>query len=347
MKQHEREYFISRIRSGIYKIKKNGLELKIYQPSIEQQYDLNEIYIEAYNEALNDDFKTEEEMLEWMREKEIWTNDDDVRYEGLKKDIEKLKVEIYKSRNNQELKEKIRKYLRAGEEQFAEQNYKKNQYYSNTCESIAVMEKSFAFLKMCTHLNDKPFNFESITIDEIFNDYYSMILNERKIRELTRNEPWRSLWSLSSTKNFELFANKDQELSIDQKNILVWSKMYDNVYESLDCPSDDVIEDDDMLDGWFLIQRDKRKKERGEQELNQLTSNDKIKNSSEIFLMSGKTKKDINRIHDMNDISSKTIKKQREELIKKKGAVGQNEFFDEKVNLNKQSNEIFKGNFRR
>jgi len=64
MKQHEREYFISRIRSGIYKIKKNGLELKIYQPSIEQQCDLNEIYAEAYYEALNDDVKTEDEMLD-------------------------------------------------------------------------------------------------------------------------------------------------------------------------------------------------------------------------------------------------------------------------------------------
>ena len=200
------------------------------------------------------------------------------------------------------------------------------------------MEKSFTFLKMCTYLNGKLFNFESITIDEIFNIYYSMILNETKIRELTRNEPWRSLWSLSSTKNVELFANKNNELSIDQKNILVWSKMYDNVYESLDCPSDDVIEDDDMLDGWFLVQRDKRKKDRGEQELNQLTSNEKIKNSSEVFLMTGKSKKDVNRINEMNDVAAKTIKKQREELIKKKGAVGQNEFFDEKVNLNKQSN---------
>ena len=45
---------------------------------------------------------------------------------------------------------------------------------------------------------------------------------------------------------------------IDQKNILILSRMYDNVQESLDCPADDIMQDDDMLDGWFIHQKNKK-----------------------------------------------------------------------------------------
>ena len=348
MKQHEREYFISRIRSGVYKIKKDGIQLRIVQPSLEQQYDLNEIYKEAFISAVNDDFKTEDEMLIWMQEKELWTDQDHQKLEGLKKDIDKLKIEIYKARNNTELVEKIRKYLRTAERHLSEQNQKKYTFHENTCESMASMEKSFAFLRMCTYLNDKLYNFENIEIDTVFSEYYSMIINEKKIRELARNDPWRSIWSLNEIRSFNLFSNdKNSELSIDQRNLLIWSKMYDNVYESLDCPADDAIEDDDMLDGWFLLQKEKRKKEKGEREIEQITGNEKIKNSSEIFVMTGSNKKDVDRINSLNSTTSSEIKKQREKLIKKKGEVSQNEFMDVKVNLNKASNQKFKGNFRR
>jgi hypothetical protein len=36
--------------------------------------------------------------------------------------------------------------------------------------------------------------------------------------------------------------------------------MYDNVYESMECPPDEVIKDDDMLDGWFIQQHKDREK---------------------------------------------------------------------------------------
>jgi hypothetical protein len=346
MKQHEREYFISRIRSGIYTLKVNGLTLKIMQPTIEEEFEINQIFQESYLQALEDDFMTEEQALDFMIDRGLWCEKDNEKIEGLKKDIERLKVEIYNARNNDRLKQEIRAYLRAGEKQFRKQNEKKSMFFTNTCEGIAILEKSFAFLKRCTFLNNALFDFESVSIEDVVNTYYSMILTESTVRELARNEPWRSLWALNASNSFYLFANKNRELSPDQKSLLVWSKMYDNIQESLEAPSEDVINDDDMLDGWFIIQRKKREKQQAESELENTVKNEKIKNSSEIFVMAG-SKKDAQRINSMNDIGGKIVKQQRENLIKQKGDVTQNEFQDEKVKLGGQSQQMFKDKFRR
>jgi hypothetical protein len=101
-----------------------------------------------------------------------------------------------------------------------------------------------------------------------------------------------------------------------------------------------------MLDGWFIIQRKKREKQRAESELDNTVQNEKIKNSDEIFLMAGSAK-DAKRINEINDIGGKMKKKQREALIKQRGEVSQNEFHDEKLKLNSQSTQMFKEKFRR
>lgn len=346
MKQHEREYFISRIRSGIYTIKWDSLLLKIYMPTIEDECEINESYIEAYNKAIDDDFKTEEEMLEWMREKELWTDKDDEKIEGLKKDIERLKIEIFNARNNEKLRETIRMYIRAGEKQLVKQNEKKNLYQMNTCEGIAILEKSITFLKKCTYVNNELYDFQSIGPDELLSLYYSKLLNDTQIRDLARNEPWRSLWLLNESKAIQLFYNKERTLSIDQRNILIWSKMYDNVQESLECPADDVLEDDDMLDGWFIVQRKKREKEKAQAEMETALTNNKIKNSDEIYMVAN-SQKDIERIENMNDIGAKIIKQQRLNTIKKKGTAEQTDFHDERLKLVQQSNQSYRDKMRR
>jgi hypothetical protein len=80
----------------------------------------------------------------------------------------------------------------------------------------------------------------------------------------------------------------------------------------MDCPSKDVIEDDDMLDGWFILQNKKREKEKAEAEFDKNT-NEKIKNSSEVFVMAN-NKNDKERIESMNSYHAMMVKKEREKL---------------------------------
>jgi hypothetical protein len=343
----QREYFVSRVRSGIYYVNYKNYKLKVLQPTIEGELDLNEVYLSSYYRASQDGLKTEEEMLQWMVDHDLWSIEEDEKMEKISKDIEKLKREIYNARNNQHLRETIRSYIRTAESALRKLEDKKNFYHSNTCEGVASSDKMFAFIEQNTLWNNLIYDFKDEngpSISYVLNSYYSQILPERTVRYLARTEPWRSFWLLHSSNLLNLFNNNSRELSVDQRNVFIWSKMYDSVYESMDCPSDFVIEDDDMLDGWFLLQKEKREKAKAENELNSLS--EKTKNADEVFLIP-KSQQDLDRINSMNDTQAKMVKKQRETLIKQKGTVSQLDFMDEKLKIGAMAREKFKDNFRR
>jgi hypothetical protein len=345
MKQHEREYFISRLRSGVIIIRERGLKLKVYTPTIEEEYEANQVYADAYDEAFRDEVMGEEEMLKWMQERGLWTEEHENKAEGLKKDIERLKIEIFNARNNEVLREHIRKYIRAGETQLGETISGKHIYDSHTREGLAAVEKLQWLIQHCSFLDDQLYDFDEISLDSVITSYQSIFLNEAQVRELAREEPWRSEWSVRETAGRKLFKDNGRMLSVEQKNIIIWSQMYDNIQESMDTPSDDVIKDDDMLDGWFIIQKKKREKETAEQEFEDSVGSEKIKNADEVFVMAN-TANDAERVRSMNDLTGVMRIKERAGTIKNSdGVVQQLELKDEKRKMQRQSNRQFKDKF--
>lgn len=343
MKQYEREFFVSRVRSGVYPIKVNGFRFTVLSPTIDDEYKINAAYKEVYETAQEDGFKTQDEMLDWMRQRDIWTEKDDQKEGDFKKNLEILKIECFKNRNNEQIKNQAKRMLRVTEKAIEELLEKKYFYQDNTCEGIAAIEKSSQFIRRCTYLNNAPYDFAAVEVGELLNPYFSMILSDGQVREIVRGEPWRTLWALNDSRVFDLFRLGGREMSIDQRNVIIWSKMYDNIYESVDCPANDVIEDDDMLDGWFILQKQKRDKERAESEI-ESTLSPKIKNAGEIFVMAN-SKKDAERIDSMNSTHSKIVKQQRFNTARERN-VEVGGFQDEKLDIVKQSHEQFKEKFR-
>tara|TARA_Y100000004_G_scaffold190077_1_gene246651 strand:- start:176 stop:1201 length:1026 start_codon:yes stop_codon:yes gene_type:complete len=336
MKQHEREFFIASIRTGKVFLDNN---ITIHSPTVEQNLRSINIYKDAFQEAYDDEVMTEEEMLDWMIEHDLWSSEKEERIKGLEKDIERLKVEIYKAKNDENLVKQIRLYLRAGEKQLVNENKIKNQYYQNTCEGLANTEKFSWIIENTTFKGDELYDFSGMELQQVIGLWQLSILKDSCCRELARNEPWRTLWSVRE--HTKLYLNKDdQELTHNQKNLLIWSKMYDNIQESIDCPSKEVIDDDDMLDGWFIIQAEKREKERATSDFESNT-NDRISQSDEVFVVSG-TEKDRRRTEGMNSAHAKTIKKQRAAVIREKGTAQQHDFADEKLRIQNQQAEAWK-----
>ena len=199
MKNHEREYFISRIRSGIYRVKQGGVTLSIVSPSIEDDYYINAAYVDSYERALEAGLMTEDEMLDWMRSRQLWTEDDDATIKTLEGNLERLKVEIFNARYQSDKKELTRKYIRATEKGLKDQSEKKYENRQNTCEGLASLEKSLSFIKRCTFLGSEPCDFEDIDINNVLYEFNNMILPEKDVRNLARNEPWRSLWLMKES----------------------------------------------------------------------------------------------------------------------------------------------------
>ena len=342
----DREFLVSRIRSGVYRIPYNGFTVKILTPTIEDEFEACEAYDRSYYEAMNDDIMTQEECLEWMIEDGMWTYEEELKIKEITKEIENLKVNVYKKYNNVKLRESARIYLRAAEEGLRQLENKKNAYYANTCEGIAQLDKSMFLLESCSYVGGEKLDPDSVELNDLLNKYYSLILRETDSREIARSEPWRSLWVLRETNTFNLFSNKDRELSVDQKNLLVWSRMYDNIQESMECPSDKVIEDDDALDGWFIEQRRKNERDKAVDLMEQSIKNDKIKNSQEVIVFAD-NKTDADTINEMNSPTAKVIKQERQQVLKDKGSAVDLDFADQKMRLGNMAHEQFKGRFRR
>jgi hypothetical protein len=348
MKQHEREFFIATIRSGKVSIKNNDISLVVYPPTVDQSIESCEIYNDAYETAYIDGMMNEDEMNDWMLENGLWSEEEDGKTEGFKKDLERLKIEIYNARNDSNLRERIRLYIRAGENQMMKHISKKNIYFQNTVEGFATSEKIAWIIKNTTYYRNKHslYNFNDISLAYVVEEWQNSFLTDAQTRELARNEPWRSLWVVKDNCNIKLFTNKENsELTHNQKNLIVWSQMYDNIQESIDCPPKDVIEDDDMLDGWFIIQAKKRDQEKAEQELNNSTKSEKIKNASEVFVMA-KDKNDVSRVESMNTVYGQSIKKQRQAMVQQRGAVNQQDFIDERRNIQMQQNNQMRGHIK-
>lgn len=347
MKHHEREFFISMIRSGKVIIEKDEFSVTVYPPTIDQSYEASLVYDKAYKQAMIDGIMSEDDINDWMLSSGLWSQDKEKKSEGFKQDLEKLKTEIYNNRNDSKLRERIRLYIRAGEKQYAEHLREKNQYYQNSREGYALSEKVSWLIKNCTRKNNEQYDFKEISLSYVIDEWQNSILSEPIIRELAREEPWKSLWSIRT--NTKLFNNNDSyELTQNQKHILTWSQVYDNIQESMECPTDDIIKDDDLLDGWFIIQSKKREKERLEKDFENDTKNEKIKNASEVYIMAKPNDPNgISKIEALNNPLTQNIKKQRLDVINQKGGQAQqHDFLDEKQKLRMQSTNMMRNNIK-
>ena len=90
--------------------------------------------------------------------------------------------------------------------------------------------------------------------------------------------------------------------------------MYDNVQESHESPCEEVINDDECLDGWFIEQKRKIEKQKKQQEVDALTKNSKIANSQEVFVMAS-NQEAANQIYELNDPMSRATIKNRNTQI--------------------------------
>lgn len=94
--------------------------------------------------------------------------------------------------------------------------------------------------------------------------YNATLLEERDVRRVARSGYWRAKW-LGAKKNRgvkTLFNNEMYDLTVDQFRLMYWSQIYDSAFESMESPSDDVIDDDKLFDRWLDEQHQKRKQER-------------------------------------------------------------------------------------
>jgi hypothetical protein len=264
------------------------------------------IYQDAYEEAISQELMTLEDSFKFLEHSGVYTPEDYVSVKNFEKELEDTQNELYKKRRNEKELKRLKKKVDSIKNSLSKISSRKFSLYEHTCEFYAETRRLFWLLPQLLHLPNLSRKYSPKYLQS---RYHQSILSESLIRELCRNDPWRSLWILRKHK--KLFYNTQYELNFNQKNMLLWSTTYDNIRQSLDSPEEEFYNDDYVIDGWFVWSRKKQEQEKNKQLLENTISNSKINNSENVFIMAdneaGLSSSDI---YDLNDAGAKIFAQQ-------------------------------------
>lgn len=119
---------------------------------------------------------------------------------------------------------------------------------------------------------------------------------ESDFRALVRSSGWSIIWNSAKKTATNIFSRPPSDYTRDQLSVLFWSMMYDSVYESMDRPSDEIVEDDDKLDKWFEEQKEERQKTTKKKQLDKRSTS----RHPEQFIMVG-NEQEADDIYNLND----------------------------------------------
>lgn len=319
----EQSLYLNRILSGRFSFIYGDKQYCLLYPDIDTKYRAelyaqNEYEKNKFNEWIQD-----EDILYWLIDAGLWNPHMDKQLEALEKQIENLKIDLYNSFLNPDKQKKIRRTLESIRKQY-------NKFYgirhsfdhltvSGYCDGLKTQIILIEGLRDSN--NNKIFSLDDLN-DGNSGLFYNLAqyINEHTIdismfKALARGDMWRSYWS--ANKDY-VFDKPVTEWTDEQKTLVVLTKMYDSAYEHPECPDDKVIEDDDMFDGWMLVQRKENEENKKKRRSEKLLEGKNLGNAKEVFLVAS-SKEEAENIYNLNDGGSRNTIKERQALINRAG----------------------------
>ncbi len=344
--QQSNEEIIYRIVSGEQSIVLNNRTYKIKTPENKLRLEAESIYKDTISKnRFNNFWLSDSACLRLLVENGLCSADIDSNMKIMEKSIEDLKVALFSSIFIPDIHKDKKKQLELTKQKQQELLNIRHSLDHLTLKGYASMIKSqfLIFNTLYDENNNRVWkNLDDIDVfllEKISNKILSNTISASKIREISRTEPWRSYWNIKKTK---IFDGSVFNFTDEQRSLILYSKMYDSAYEHPECPTDEVIKDDDLFDGWMISQHRKVEKQKMTSQLDKHLNkgSSKMANADEIFLVA-KSKEDRDRIESMNDTAGSIIKAQRMATVKKYGTAKDSNFQDRRVAIQQQANQQF------
>jgi len=317
---------LDKILSGKTIIKIGGKSLVINPPTkeIKQRAEIfaNEYYEKAFCEGI---FLFEELLEDWSEEDEIALT------KTLPNNLDEMKLDYYRRFYNPSSRKEIKLHIMRMQRKISELFIRKHSYYPYSCEHL----RDNSYLYYCIeHSLEEEANIEQATYL-----YQEQLLDSEQIRAISKSSHWRTLW-MSATEKSSIFGLSPGDLTRQQIELISFSRMYDNVFQSMDCPPDEIVDDDLALDGWFVEQRKKREEESAEKRGSKIAEKT---GGNEIFVPV-RSKNDIKKITDMNSNYGKGVLKSLKSDLEKTGELEEKNLSHVRQSINMEINkQAFKG----
>ena len=341
----ERIILFDRIINGKTIMSFDGFLYCIHDPQPQDRIKTHEFYEVAYQHLLDLGVSTQEELLAILIEKGIWSKDKDEQIKQYKEEIKNIGKELPRYEFQSNTKATLLSKLDILKKEIDKLNSVRNNLLTKSAEYLANLERYRRFLFFLTYdkhtkrvwQNWDSFNKadDSLLNKLMMRSFFDPHITEKNLRDLARNDPWRPLWLVAS-KTGNLFPYPITQCTEYQRALLSWSLIYDNVYESMECPTTEIINNDALLDEWLEQQSEKRDADKNKRQADSRFSHVK---GQEIGIMVD-TPQDAKKVFAMNDPLTQSVLKSREQLIKTKGRVVDADFGDVKVQLMMKKNEL-------
>jgi len=308
--------------------------------TVRQRNFIDFVYDSALKDARDAGIMSKFDLYKKYKDVGAWTQEDDIAIERFEEQIEKLHG--LHDASEPKVQKKFAAQIKRIEERHRKLKSKRAElmYYSR--ESYADEQRTMAMIFCATYDEEEnrlwrtwdtfTSNIDNVLLNGIFAELNGSFTTHtlKDMRNIARSGAWRFRWA-GAKNTGDLFGKPISEFDTEQQSLLYWSQVYDSVYESMDCPSDSVIEDDDLLDKWFEDQSRKRKKKEVEDkgDIGNMKMSSRMRGHGEVFIVANPninpSAPEMEEISNLNTELVRKFKQSEEKRIKKAGTLKETE----------------------
>lgn len=340
----DNDILLYRIITGLQFIEYNHSKYIVKPPSGTISYQANIIYHKTIEENMYSGWLMMGDTEIILTENGLWHPNNNMVISNLDKKIESLKIDLYENYMISNKRRDIKKQISITNKHKQKLLDTKHSLDSTTLEHYAARIKNeFVIINTLYTINNKRvFVNKKQTQSEFLNGIIvslsQLMPSIADIKRLARSELWKSYWGASQASKTPIFKGIVSDWTDEQRALVNLSRMYDSIRDHSESPSDDIINDDDALDGWMLVQKRKAEKEKTKNKVDGMLSN-KVKNSSEVFIMAD-SKETEKEIFGLNDAVGMMKLNNKFNYVQKKGTeVVDSELPDVRMDINNKLNE--------
>lgn len=311
----------------------------LYIPTLEILFDSQNYYNEILEEYKYESWMKDIDCEKMLIYNGLYKSDDKQLIKKLYEQIDQNKISLYKSFFNITQREALRREIVSLNDKIDKlDSIRQSLDHFTLCGFARILRQQYIITKTAYFLDgERVFTDFSSSNFNLLQKFYSILvenhISQPQFREIARNEPWTTIWRVSKSNTLN---KSGMELTDEQRYLLLYSQMYDNISEHPEEPHQDIVNDDDALDGWFLVQKQKRDKEKNSKNASNVLG---IKDDAQEVFLPARNLQEIQQIGQLNDLEGKKIIEERNRKINSLGEVTEAQLPDQQRNIRKQLKE--------
>lgn len=310
---------IHRIVSGYYNININDIEYIIKSPNLNIRSRAHFIY-----QSIIEDNKFD--VVNWIPDDQInallvinniWNQAKQKELDDKHKLLEQTKVDLFLNYSNDKKRNTFKNNITDISKNINELYYYKNYFNFLSLDFYAkTIENQFIVLNM-VYIDDVPvFSYNDNDIDSellirIIEETQKHSVDMDMMKNIVKSDRWRQYWNASKD---NIFIGPPYEWTQEQLTLVNLSKTYDAIREHLECPTEDIIQDNDALEGWMIHQNHKIEQEKKKKKIEDKYGLNN-KRGDEIFILTDSVE-ETKEIFGLNDPHAKAKINQMRQISK-------------------------------